>query len=419
MKGPKAERQARAGVGRRNDETRQHNLSTVLTTIHHDGPLARAEITRRTRLNRSTVGALVTELVELGLAFETPPEATLARGRPSPIVHPNSKVSALVINPDIDSLTLGLVGLGGVVHTRIRRELSQIPSPRNAIDLTVQLVEDLLEELNNYKIVGVGLVIPGLVRARDGLVRRAPYLDWTNEPFAEHMAQALGLPAFAGNDAGVSMISESLFGAGRGVNNLVYLNGFSVGIGGGIMVAGSPLIGENGYAAELGHTVVTGSSLRCYCGRFGCLETEVNLVRLRSFMGSDPVDLDELDAVLMNTTDSALKEEAARQITILAEAIANFVSVFNPEVVLLGGFLGSLHAAWPDLVRRRVREASFSPLAENLLIERATLRSRLPLLGAAELAFTPLLTNPSREAVPESYPGPPPLRSGTVANIPS
>ncbi|MBN2177572.1 MAG: ROK family protein [Demequinaceae bacterium] len=370
--------------------------------------MSRSEVTRRTQLNRSTVGALVTELVELGLAYETPPEEQAQRGRPSPIVHPNSKVSALVVNPDVEALTLGLVGLGGVVHKRVRHALDRKPSPREAIDVTVDLVKGMGEELErDYRVIGVGLAIPGLVRNRDGLVRRAPYLDWTSEPFAEHVSRALGLPTFAGNDASVAMISESLYGAGRGVSNLVYLNGFLVGIGGGVMVAGVPLVGEDGYAAELGHTVVSEGSLRCHCGRLGCLETEVNFLRLREAMSGDPVDLYDLDSVLTTTTDRGLLLEAERQINVLAEAIANFISVFNPEVVLLGGFLGSLEAAFPDLVRRKVYESSFAPLAENVRIERATLRTPLPLLGSAELAFTPLLRDPAGVALPLAYGGPP------------
>ncbi len=401
MRGQGTERGLSAGFGSRNDETRQHNLSTVLTTVHHNGPMARAEITRRTRLNRSTVGALVGELVELGLAFETPPQDQSLRGRPSAIVHPNPKVAALAINPDVDALTLGLVGLGGVVHKRVRYELDTKPSPRLAIELVSRLVTGMSDELKaEYRVVGAGLAIPGLVRHRDGFVRRAPYLDWTNEPFTEEVGKALGLPTFAGNDAGIAMISESLYGAGRGVKNLVYLNGFSVGIGGGVMVAGAPLRGEDGYAAELGHTNVPGGSLQCYCGRRGCLETEVNAQRLRAVIGSDSLDLDELDTLLSTTHDRAVTKEAERQVEVLASAIANFISVFNPKTVLLGGFLASLHAAMPDRLARAVMENSFVPLAEGVRIDRAVLRSRLLMVGAAELAFTPLLMDPAGNSSP-------------------
>ena len=80
---------------------------------------------------------------------------------------------------------------------------------------------------------------------------------------------------------------------------------------------------------------------------------------------------------------------------VLAEAIANFISVFNPRMVILGGFLGSLHAAMPDRLSRAVKDAAFGPIAEGVRIERAVLRSRLLMVGAAELAFTPLLLDPA------------------------
>ena len=396
MRGPRADRELSAGVGSRNDETRQHNLSTVLTSVHHNGAMPRAELTRRTRLNRSTVGVLVGELSDLGLVYETSPREANVPGRPSPIVHPNAKVAAFVVNPDVDSLTLGLVGLGGVVHKRIRYELDERPTPEAAVALATRLVDGIRDDLDDeYRVVGVGVAIPGLVRRRDGLVRRAPYLDWTNEPFTERLGEALALPTFAGNDAEIAMISECIHGAGRGVSNLIFLNGFAVGIGGGVIVSGVPLRGRDGYAAELGHTVVSGGKLPCYCGRTGCLETEVNASRLLKVIGSEAVDFDELDTMLTSHPSAALRREAERQIRVLAEAIGNYISVFNPEMVVLGGYLGSLQAAMPDRLRAAILESSFAPLSENLRIERAVLRSRLLMVGSAELAFAPVLLDPA------------------------
>src|SRR5689334_13119559 len=104
----------RADVGTGNAQTRRHNLSAVITHLHHSGSLTRAELTRRTGLNRSTVGALVAELEDGGLAYETAAPEGGGVGRPSPLVHANSKVAALAVNPDVDAIELGLVGLGGV-----------------------------------------------------------------------------------------------------------------------------------------------------------------------------------------------------------------------------------------------------------------------------------------------------------------
>src|SRR5262245_28446657 len=97
----------RADVGTSNAETRQHNLSAVLTNLHHSGPLTRAELTRRTGLNRSTVGTLVGELAASGLAYETAAPEGGGVGRPSPLVHANAKVATLALNPDVDAIELG------------------------------------------------------------------------------------------------------------------------------------------------------------------------------------------------------------------------------------------------------------------------------------------------------------------------
>lgn len=385
-----------AGVGNSNDQTRRHNLSTVLTTLHHGGAQSRAELTRRLGLNRSTIAALVGELAERGLAYETARTEHGTVGRPSPLVHPNERVAAIAVNPDTDAIIIGLVGLGGVVHKRIRYETDGSPTVRETVKIVKAVVDGMRGELEStYRIAGVGIAVPGLVRADTGLVAVAPHLDWHDEPFAELISEALGYPAVAGNDANVGIIAESIYGAGQGVNDLVYVNGSPSGIGGGVLVGGVPLVGAQGFAAELGHTLVNTAGSLCHCGRTGCLETEVQLDKLLAVLGRDTIDGDELDLLLMSNTDPVVDAEVTRQLDVLSVGLADIVSVFNPERILLGGFLGSLIAAHPERLREGVQAASFRQLADELVLERAKLRSRLLIVGAAELAFRPLLADPA------------------------
>src|SRR5690349_254877 len=270
----------RAEVGTGNAETRQHNLSSVITNLHHTGALTRAELTRRTGLNRSTVGALVAELAEVGLAYETAAPESGGVGRPSPLVHANRQVAALALNPDVDAIDLGLVGLGGVLHGRVRQRTATIPTAAETVRLAQELLGQLQPSLEQCTVVGIGVAVPGLVRPETGIVALAPHLDWHDEPLAQMLAEATGYRAFAGNDAKLGMIAETVFGAGRGVSDLVYLNGSASGIGAGVLAGGRPLWGARGYAGELGHTLINSNGRRCHCGQRGCLETEVNLRRL-------------------------------------------------------------------------------------------------------------------------------------------
>jgi predicted NBD/HSP70 family sugar kinase len=384
----------RAAVGARNEQTRRHNLSAVLTHLHHSGALTRAELTRRTGLNRSTIGALVAELADNGLVHETHDEAHAGVGRPSPRVHPNPNIAALALNPDVDALIIGVVGLGGVVHRRVRRATSGLPTAAQTVKLLHRLLGELRPELDQYRVVGMGLAIPGLVRAADGRVTLAPHLGWRDEPLAKKIEETTGYATVAGNDANVGMIAETLFGAGQGVSDLVYLNGSTSGIGAGVLVEGRPLTGARGFAAELGHTLINSRGEACHCGKRGCLETEVNLARLLEVIGQTSLDADELDLALTRAEGRALRQEMQRQVDLLGEAIAGFMSVFDPELVLLGGFLGSLHGAMPERLEQRVEQLCLAPLAGSVRIERARLRSRLLMVGAAELAFQPLLADP-------------------------
>ena len=385
------------GRGSRVDATRRHNLSTILTTVHHHPGMSRADLTRLSALNRSTVGALVAELVDLGLAREVAPAEHASRGRPSPHVYPRSDVAVLAVNPDLDAVTIGVVGLGGTVHQRIRHPWSAAPSVDEVVRVVVETCDRIRRDpAQGVSLVGVGVAVPALVRSEDSFVVRAPHLDWTNEPLGEMLASAIDIPVVVRNDARVATIAETVFGAGRGVRDLVYVNGSPSGVGGGAVVDGITLRGRDGFGGEVGHTVVAGGREQCHCGRRGCLETEVSLQRLLAALGRETVDLGDLDDELARgAADPTVRVEIQRQLGVLAGAIGNLISVFNPELVVLGGFLGSLYAAAPQALDSAVAKDSFAQISAGARIERAQLGSRVHLVGAAELALLPLLRDPA------------------------
>ena len=378
------------------ESIRTQNLSRILTLLHRRGPLSRADLTRLCGFNRSTVGALVGELSELGLAYETDPPALKRVGRPSPLVHVNDRIAAIAVHPDVDAVTVGVVGLGGKVHRRIRHNAGSRPSVANTVNISRTLVGDMQTELAGMtRVIGVGAAVPGLVNSTDGSVLLAPHLQWSNEPLAAALSEGLGLPARAANDANLGSLAESLFGAAVGASDVVYLNGSASGIGGGAMVGGVPLRGAAGFAGELGHTVVTPGGAPCHCGRRGCLETEVSMGRLLAILGLDDADQDQLEEAMTRDSSPALIAETRRQLDLLAEALANFVNIFNPGTIVLGGFLGVLHSFVPDRLEAAVAETAIGGLGSKVSIRRAALGTDLLLVGAAELVFARLLADPA------------------------
>lgn len=401
--------------GSKNDDVRRHNLATILGIVHHDGATPRSQITRLTGLNRSTVAALVAELVELGLVVEREADATKMVGRPSPLVAPVPEVVALAVNPEIDAVTIAVVGLGGHVHSRVRHATERSPGVHEAVAIAESVIESMRAELDaRFRVVGIGLAVPGQVRSTDGVVRLAPHLGWVDSPVASLLADATGYPSFAGNDAALGAIAEWHFGAGRGARDLVYLNGGASGIGGGVIAHGAPLGGVSGFAGEFGHIRVSaasgGAASVDSAGIAGTLESEVRLSALLDVLGLSADRVEDLDAALSaafaadgaegaggeeNAANAAVRAEVARQLLHIGTALGATVNVLNPELIVLGGFLGSLLAVDSATLTEVLNGTALAAPREDVAVLRAELGPNLLMVGGAELAFAPLLSDPA------------------------
>jgi len=378
------------------DSVRRNNLSMVLDIISRNGAASRADITRFTGLNRSTVAALVAELSALGIVVESNPDSTSTVGRPSPIVSPRRDLVAIAVNPEVDAITVGVIGLAGEVVRHERFETDSPPTAEVAVRMIADIVADLrTTSLTDHRIIGIGVAVPGLVRTVDGLVRWAPHLGWVDAPIAPQLAEVTGLNVSVGNDASLGALAEHLRGAGRGIDDMVYLNGGASGIGGGVIASGVTIGGLGGYAGEFGHNRpgVTENSDRRTTD--GALEDEVSRARLLEIVGLETADDATLSRALLGSTDPAVAAELSRQRRILATALSNAINVLNPALVVLGGFLATLLEADPGALRALVTSQSLPAAAEELEISSAALGDDRLLIGAAQLAFAQLLGDPT------------------------
>ncbi len=375
---------------------RQRNLARLLRLVHIEGPLSRANLTESTGLNRSTIADLVSELVREGLVVERAPDPSRRVGRPSPVVAVDPRVLAIAVNPEVDALTIAAVGLDHSIAHRERVDVDHLLTPEE----TAALVADRLrawraDDLADARIVAVGLAVPGLVRAADGLVRNAPHLRWIDAPLRDLVASATGLPAVVDNDASLGTLAEHLDGAARGIDAGVYLTGGASGIGGGLIVHGMPVSGAGGYAGEFGQNRPGIASEADRRADGGVLEDEVSRARLLEVVGLHAADEPTLAAALAASGDPAVADELARQRRILATALANAVNVLNPSVVVLGGFLATLAASDADGLKAAVAAQAMPSTTEGLDIRVASLAEDRLLIGAAEAAFADLLRDPT------------------------
>jgi predicted NBD/HSP70 family sugar kinase len=401
---------ARGARGARSEDVRRGNLSTLLRYVHVHGPTARSHLTAVLGLNRSTIGDLTSDLVAAGLLREeagravrpgAAARASGSGGRPSHVVSPESeRVQVLAVDVGVTHLTVARVGLGGVVLSRRDRSWGRGPGgrrPRTVSSAVLREAGRLLAEVPaGATVAGVGVAVPGMVRRQDGCVQQAPNLGWRDVPLGVQLADALGLLVSVGNDADLGMRAEHVRGAAAAVDDAVYLSGHS-GIGAGILAGGVPLGGRAGFAGEVGHTVVHPTGLVCHCGATGCWETECGEERLLELAGRAPgggiAGVREVVAAAFDGDRAAIAalQEVA---TWLGRGTANVVNMLNPEVVILGGALAEVFVAAGDRVREEVVRTGLAALVGEARLVVPALGSDSTLVGAAELAFEPLLSDP-------------------------
>lgn len=383
-------------LGQNRDDVRQHNLATLLRMIHESGTITRSLLATNSGLNRSTISDLVQELEDLELVTEQEAASTTGVGRPSIQVTASNKVVAFAVNPDIDAVTVGLVGLGGQVIQRKRQPLSAPVTPEKAVQVAAQIIAEIRAELSSeYRIVGIGLAIPGQVRVNDGVIRLAPHLGWVEIPIVKMLTQATGLPVYADNDASIGCNAEHTFGVGRDFDDMVYLFASTGGIGGGVIVDGHQLRGAAGYGGELGHVRITSSADPDYSGLPGTLESLVRrdevLDAVKLYAATD----DELLLALTQVKDAKVVKILNFQIDALAIAIANFVNIFNPQIVVLGGYLSGLLKFDSDRLFDGLKRHSLQSANDSVVIREGELGANLLMIGAAEVVFKQLISNPS------------------------
>jgi predicted NBD/HSP70 family sugar kinase len=388
--------------GQRSETVRRANLSAILRELHNRGPVSRSELGTRTGLTRSAVRGLIGELALSGLVSEQRGTPQGTPGRPSPLVRPSPRGGiVLALEIAVDSLAVAAVGIGGDVLDVVRLDR---PRDRSTVDETIADLAALARAVQRRLpdtdgMIGLGVAIVGIVRRDTGVVSMAPNLGWRDVPLADRLADALGtsLPIAVANEADLGALAELRRGAAVDAQHVVFISG-EVGVGGGVIVDGKQLTGAGGYAGEVGHMPVNPNGRTCRCGSVGCWETEVGEGALLRRAGHPPdAGREEVEAVLREAAAGSpdVLEALDAVGRWLGFGLAGLVNVFNPQVVVLGGLFGRIHPFVEATIGAELGRLALPQTRDAVRVVPAALGVDAPLLGAAELAFEPLLADPA------------------------
>lgn len=249
---------------------------------------------------------------------------------------------------------IGLVDREGQVlatHSLPTRAYPDVEEFVGAVSAALSGLLDKVEE--PCELVGSGIGAPNGNYYR-GTVEFAPNLSWKGViPLAKLFSERLQLPAYLDNDANAATVGEMIYGAAQGMRDFIMIT-LGTGVGSGIVVNGKVVRGHDGFAGELGHTIVFPGGRTCGCGRKGCLETYVSATGVkrtiveRLAQSTDPSTLRDLppDRLSSKTIyeaaihgDQIAVEAFLETGRILGLALANSVAYTSPEAIFIFGGL--------------------------------------------------------------------------------
>ncbi len=241
------------------------------------------------------------------------------------------------------------------------------------------------------RLMGVEVAVPGLVARERGVVVAAPNLRWADLDLASDIALAVGgqCPVGVDNDANCSAVAEATHGVGAGYDQVLFLTG-TVGLGAGLVVDGMVQRGSTGFAGEVGHLPLGGSSLRCACGRTGCWETTVGLPAMLRTTGVGETAVAEHDPVAaaaqvmrLAAGDAAVAAGVREVGRRLGAGVVALAGLLDPAVVVLGGYFVPLGALLVPVVEQALREGLLGAEQRRCAVELSTLGLAAASTGAA------------------------------------
>ena len=243
----------------------------LLAELRDEGPLSKAQLADALQVSRTTVGAEVVRLVELGLAVEVGPAASRG-GRRSTLVD---------LSPDIRfaGIAIGATGLSvGVTDGRLvtlgvqHRECDIKQGPEAVLALALELLRKVMAEVGVAGLSGAGVGVPGPVDFHRGVPVSPPIMPgWDGYPVRDAVSRDLGCPVVLDNDVNVLTVGEQHAGVARNARDFLFVK-IGTGIGCGIVVDGELYRGVDGCAGDIGHIRVDDFGPTCACGNTGCLE---------------------------------------------------------------------------------------------------------------------------------------------------
>ena len=260
-----------------------------------------------------------------------------------------------------------------------------------------KVLEKASKSIEEVRAIGIGS--PGPLDSKKGVIITTPNLPFKNFNIVEPISNKYEVPTYLDNDANVAAMGEFLFGAGKGTNNMIYVT-VSTGIGGGGILNGKLYRGNTYNALEIGHMTVEPNGPRCNCGNYGCAEavasgTAIGRQGREALARGEKTSLSNYENITSyeifkeaEKGDKVSQDIIKKSLNYLGICIANIITSFDPEMVVIGGGVTKAGDIVFNSVKDVVSTRCFKVMAESCKIVPPNLGVDAGVMGAIALALT-------------------------------
>jgi predicted NBD/HSP70 family sugar kinase len=380
---------------------------SILRLIWRDHQISRAEISRQLDLSRSTVTDIIKDLLPTGIITEVG-NGESSGGR-KPIMLQFQENAKVILGIDIGATHVS------VAVTNLRGKLlfwkERNYPVRENVEGTFKVIDELCYEcLSTQKhgfdsLLSIGVSVPSPVDPiRPEYLSETIIPSWHGKSGLKRLREKYGVPVYMDNDANLGALAEHWWGAGKAVNDLIYIK-ISNGIGAGYILGGKLYRGSKGIAGEMSHMPIDPNGRLCGCGLRGCLSTVISAWALTervqtlatlypdSTLVNKNASIIDIENAALNGDPLALQvvSEATNYLT---SAIISLVNLINPELIIVGGSLSKLGELVLKPIREKMEASALVSSISKTQLKTSELGSKGIAIGAATLAIEQAFSAP-------------------------
>ena len=387
------------------------NRRLILDLIRTKGPINRAEVARVTGLSIPTVMKITDELRRINLIRVIEKQKSIGGKRPELYEFIRNSFYSIGLDIGRNKILVVIIDMSGkIMHKKEIKTGETIPA-QGLIERIIALLKEIIADshLEDDKILGIGIGMPGLLDTEAGIVLFSPDFNWEHINLIEKIEENFSYKTVIENSNRTLALGEHWFGAGTESSNLICVN-LGYGIGAGILENGEIIQGSSGSSGEFGHIILDKDGPVCSCGNHGCLEAIssgyaiANQARslienkcetvLTSLSHGDPSKIDaKLVFSAASLEDPASLDIVNNAIRYIGIGIATLINLFDPEQIILAGGLTKSKEIYEESLEALIQTYQMKFAGRKVKIKYGKLGDNGSAIGAATLLIKSLIDN--------------------------